>query len=136
MTDDIARLGRFVLERRRELDLTQLDVAAMGGPSNTTLTGIESGTRASLSGATLRKLDAAMRWFPGSARAVLQGGEPQSLEALSEFVAAPGARLKPEVTNADLLRAMHEMTDAIREMNEGNRELRERLERGEGRARD
>lgn len=75
MFDD---LKRAVLARREELDLSQLDVWAAGGPSNTTLTKIEGWEpgepEPTLSRPTFRKLDKALRWVPGSARAALREG--------------------------------------------------------------
>lgn len=73
------RLGRFVRERRAELDLTQLEVAGQGGPSNSKLTEIENSRLASLQRQTARKLDAGLKWEPGSARRTWNGGEPTPL---------------------------------------------------------
>jgi hypothetical protein len=50
-----------------------------GGPSNSTLTNLEAGTADRISPATLRKLDTGLRWAPGSAARVLDGGEPEAL---------------------------------------------------------
>lgn len=76
------RLAWWVKHRREdELDLTQLDVAAKGGPSNSTLTKIEGGNMTSLSRKTARTLDAGLDWQPGSARRLYNGeGEPLPLE--------------------------------------------------------
>ncbi len=76
MSTNAQRLGRYVLARRLELDLNQLDVHAAGGPSNSTLTEIENGRLDALTRATARKLDKGLRWEAGSARAVWDGGEP------------------------------------------------------------
>lgn len=74
------RLGRYVLERReKQLDLTQLDVHAAGGPSNSTQTEIENGRLEKLTRVTRKKLDAGLRWEPGSAQRVWDGGEPTPL---------------------------------------------------------
>lgn len=70
------RLAKAVRDRRSELDLTQLDVWQAGGPSNTTLTRVESGELDTLSRVTARKLDKGLRWAPGSARAIYDQGEP------------------------------------------------------------
>lgn len=77
MSTNAERLGKAVLARREELDMTQLDVWQAAGPSNTTLTKIESGNATSLARSTARKLDAALKWEPGSARRVWEGGEPR-----------------------------------------------------------
>lgn len=68
------RLAAAVIERREELDMTQMDAWNAGGPSNTTLTQIENGRLESLTSATARKLDKALRWKQGSAKAVWAGG--------------------------------------------------------------
>ncbi len=75
MANDVERLGRYVADRRKDLGLSQIDVWHKGGPSNSTLTGIENGTAKSVSTSTLRKLDTALNWTPGSARSVLSGQE-------------------------------------------------------------
>ncbi len=77
MPEDIARLGRYVIARRDQLDMNQLEVSNAGGPSNSTLTGIENGIATAVASSTLRKLDLALRWERGSARDVLSGGEPR-----------------------------------------------------------
>lgn len=76
MSTNAQRLGEYVLARRLELDLNQLDVHAAGGPSNSTLTNIENGRLEDLTRATARKLDKGLRWQPGSARSIWDGGEP------------------------------------------------------------
>lgn len=80
MSSNAERLAAVVLARREELALTQLEVAAAGGPSNTTLTMIENGLTANLTNATAKKLDRGLQWAPGSARAVWFGGDPTPLD--------------------------------------------------------
>lgn len=79
MSSNAKRLGEYVLARRDELQVSQLEVWQAGGPSNTTLTKIESGHLTKLERATARKLDAGLGWEPGSARRVWEGGEPSSI---------------------------------------------------------
>ncbi|MGW2666101.1 hypothetical protein ACWCW7_34540 [Nocardia tengchongensis] len=80
MTDrNIARLGQLALNRRLELGLSQVTVAKAGGPSDTTLTSLEAGTLSKVRPATLSKLDAGLRWVPGSAAAILRGEDPTPL---------------------------------------------------------
>lgn len=80
MTDrNIARLGQLALHRRLELGLSQASVAKAGGPSDTTLTSLEAGALSKVRPATLSKLDAGLRWIPGSAAAVLRGEDPSPL---------------------------------------------------------
>lgn len=73
--DDVRRLGLEVARRRSELGLSQIELWKRGGPSNSTLTGIESGVSQPPSRTTLRRLDAALEWTPGSAARVLAGGD-------------------------------------------------------------
>lgn len=79
MSSNAEWLAAAVRTRREELDLSQLDVWQRGGPSNTTLTEIENGRTSNLTRTTARKLDAALQWAPGSAKAVWAGGEPTPL---------------------------------------------------------
>lgn len=72
-------LAHHVLARRKKLDVNQLDVSAAGGPSNTKLTEIENGRLAELTSQTAKKLDKGLKWEPGSARRVWEGGEPTPL---------------------------------------------------------
>lgn len=73
---DQAGFGQQVRARREELGLTQAQVREAGGPSDTTLTKIESGEGPAPSRATLRKLEQALHWAEGSALTTLGGGEP------------------------------------------------------------
>lgn len=76
MPADPQRLGRYVKARREALGLSQDEVAARGGPSDTTLGKIEAGA-GGLSRISVAKLDHPLSWAPGSARRVLEGGEPE-----------------------------------------------------------
>lgn len=119
MSSNAQRLRDAVLARREELDLSQLDVWQAGGPSNTTLTEIENGRIQSLTRTTARKLDAGLRWEPGSAKRVWEGkGDPVRLfsdlstrdsrlvrEHLREQIAAAGL---DESTTARLLGVLDE----------------------------
>src|SRR5687767_7491695 len=77
MSSNAKRLGEYVLRRRTEPDLTQIEAWHAGGPSNTTQTTIENGNLETLTRATARKIDAGLGWEEGSARKVWNGGEPQ-----------------------------------------------------------
>lgn len=88
----IARLGTAVKSRRQQMGYTQQDVTRDGGPSDTTQTGIELGTASGVSAATLRKLDTALRWQPGSAKAVMDGGEPRVVDEPTDHQVA-GTRI-------------------------------------------
>lgn len=79
-----ARFGQFVYKRRRLLNLTQDEVTAAGGPSDAAQTRAENGTGPDPSIETLRKLDVALRWVPGSAARTLDGGVPDPVEQAAE----------------------------------------------------
>lgn len=80
--------------------MSQADLAnAMGGgrPAGS-VAAIEQGRRKTgVNGKTLAALDRALRWAPGSARTVLDGGNPIELRAVPEGVtvidAEPGMRV-------------------------------------------
>lgn len=103
----LERLGRTVRERRLALGLTQDQVTEAGGPSDKRQTKIENATPPAPSITTLAKLDVALRWNPGSAAAVLNGGTPIPSEArtlteedLERRVALALALERVGVTNA------------------------------------
>jgi hypothetical protein len=72
---DWGRLAEYVLERRIELDLTQAEVQAAGGPSPAVQRQIEGALSQSYQRRVLAALERALRWERGSVRAVLAGGE-------------------------------------------------------------
>ncbi|MFZ2173288.1 MAG: helix-turn-helix domain-containing protein [Rhodococcus sp. (in: high G+C Gram-positive bacteria)] len=82
VTSTRARFGQIVYRRRRLLNLTQDQVTAAGGPSDAAQTRAENGTGPDPSIETLRKLDVALRWAPGSAARTLEGGSPTPVEEL------------------------------------------------------
>jgi transcriptional regulator with XRE-family HTH domain len=92
---DLARLGRRVRQRRYELGLTQRDAAVAGRVSDQTWVNVERGTK--VSDRTLASVERSLRWQPGSAQAVAEGGEPVetggSDRSLQERVAALEAEL-------------------------------------------
>ena len=92
----VAALGRAVLRRRTTLGLSQKDIWDAGGPSDTTLSTWEKGTSASMPWkSTLMKLDGVLRWAPGSAAAVLAGGEPTELDEPASAAASSSSAEEP-----------------------------------------
>lgn len=74
--DDLDRLARKVRDHREHtLGLTQTDFGARGGLSMKTVQRIEAG-HASTQPLSLANLDRCAGWPIGSARAILDGGEP------------------------------------------------------------
>lgn len=110
-------LARLVKARRDELGLTQLDVWQADGPSNTTLTKIESGAIKALERATARKLDRALQWKPGSARNAFDGGvEPVAMNAplsVTELRNAIAAADVSEETRKLMLKALEAGRDPV-----------------------
>ncbi|AOW91767.1 DNA-binding protein [Rhodococcus sp. WMMA185] len=82
----------MVHKRRRFLNLTQDQVTAAGGPSDAAQTRAENGTGPDPSIETLRKLDTALQWVPGSAARALEGGDPTPLEMLGREEGKPRSR--------------------------------------------
>jgi hypothetical protein len=76
---DASRFGRLVQRRRQELGLSQADVGSGGGPSDATLRRLEQGLMDKPRFVTLSKLDAPLRWVPGSASRAFEGGDPTPL---------------------------------------------------------
>lgn len=77
---DRVRFGHLVRSRREELGLTQDDVTAAGGPSDTTQTRVENAEGPPPNVTTRNKLDRPLRWQPGSAARVWAGGDPIPLD--------------------------------------------------------
>lgn len=78
---DLARFGAIVKARRAALGLTQEEVNALGGPSDTTFTKIENLEWRPGRPATLRKLDDGLKWQPGSSASILyRGGQPEPID--------------------------------------------------------
>lgn len=120
------RLAFEVKFRRMQLDLNQVDLAAAGGPSNTTMTTIENARLTELTRATARKLDRALRWEAGSAMRVWNGkGRPKIVGGPIQddgYVASPGPRVDFAVPNLEVLAE-------LRAMREDQRAMLERLEK-------
>jgi transcriptional regulator with XRE-family HTH domain len=72
-------LANYVRARRVALNLNQGDLASRGGPGVVTVGKIERGEIAKPEVSTLRRLDTALQWEPGSAAAVLDGGQVREL---------------------------------------------------------
>lgn len=72
----VEALAAAVAERRAYLGRSQVDVWKRGGPSNSTMTSIESAASLSVTPSTLKKLDAGLDWTEGTALRVLLGELP------------------------------------------------------------
>lgn len=76
MEPDVQKLASAVKHRREELRLSQDAIAKRGGPSTTTVSDIEGGIGKVPRPSTLKKLDEALEWVPGSSEKILAGGSP------------------------------------------------------------
>lgn len=76
MEQDFARLGRYIVQRRTELRMTQEDIRASGGPGTLTLRKLEAGKASNYRPMVIAHLEAALGWANGSADRILNGGEP------------------------------------------------------------
>lgn len=108
-----ARLDFYVSERLAVLHMTRAELARRGGPNRSTLHKSTTGSR-SMSAATLARLDEALGWAHGSARAVLEGGEPvtpqhHDASAHTVLVAAEGLIREAGVILADAGRLLSEL---------------------------
>ncbi|MET7769733.1 helix-turn-helix transcriptional regulator [Nocardia sp. NPDC005366] len=111
------RFGRIIKERRDELGLTQMQIGDLGGPSAPTIRKIEDGD-ASISTHTLNKLDAPLRWCPGSAARTYAGGVPSEAPDLdspnSESIVSGPDSIRFELADLTaLLAASGRLTDAV-----------------------
>lgn len=122
MSANATRFGRIVSDRRGALDLTQVEVWDRRGPSNSTLTAIESG-RWKRYAATFRKLDTALEWEPGSARRVFDdGGDPIPIVAPQPKPAAAAG----DLTDDELLAELTYRMKRYAALNAKERDQRER----------
>jgi hypothetical protein len=80
MSEDWAALAQAVSDRRTQLRLSQEDIGRAGGPSDVVVSRIEHNSEPRPRGDTLHKLDEPLQWQPGSAVAILNGGQPTPIE--------------------------------------------------------
>lgn len=97
----LAELGRWIRERRKQLGLTQLEVAAAGPIAAKTLSDIECGQRrAPLRAPTRRALERALAWETGSLDAALAAGTPPPPLPGTEPLVPEAKSNKPTPANA------------------------------------
>lgn len=103
MSDDRERLGQVAKRRRLALGRTIAQVAEAAGITPKTVGKIEAGSR--VRELTLWRLNAGLDWQEGSTQSVLNGGEPEPLEAAAE---------RPRYTRDQLVAALgllHQIVD-------------------------
>lgn len=120
---DYSRLATAVLNARYAAGLSQAQVAAGGGPSDTTLAAIEASEwRSGRPGPTLSKLDAGLGWPRGTASALLAGydvdttvprrqasARPTAASADREVPAPARAAIRRELVERDLVEAEYQL---------------------------
>lgn len=99
-------MGWFASARRRELGLTQPEVARRGGPSAALVRQVESGTyKASMQATVRRGYETALRWEAGSIDSILEGGVPAPLPEDIESPSDANARPDRDSINGVMVRA-------------------------------
>lgn len=76
MTWDWPRLAAAIKDRRDELGLTQKGLADETGVTSTTIRNLEGGRTFSRLPPSVRPMEMALGWAPGSVKAILEGGTP------------------------------------------------------------
>ncbi|SUD49571.1 Uncharacterised protein [Nocardia otitidiscaviarum] len=108
-----ARLARLVLKRRQDLGVSRRQVSLTGGPTEPTMLKIERGQARRMEPDTMRKLDFALRWEPGTAAAIVAGDDPAPLQrgrGRHVAVGPPLIEVSAE-TIGQLVRAAQELTE-------------------------
>lgn len=103
MADDWARAGAYIRRRRKSLVMNQFELGDAAGLGRSTVQKLEAGT-ASPEAGTLRKLDRALNWQPGSIAAVAAGGEPTPIPA---DMRTESEWRRDEVSDDDLVGLIH-----------------------------
>ncbi|MEV0367573.1 hypothetical protein [Nocardia fusca] len=103
--------------------MTQQNVWDAGGPSDTTQSGIELGTATGVQRSTLLRLEKALQWAPGSARIIMEGGEPTPIERYREESGpAPGRDLHEQL--ASLAGRITSLSAQLRDIAQTQKDLR------------
>jgi len=104
MSRDWTRLPAAIRTARKRLGMTQVELAEAAGVSESTIQNLESRTHSRMP-ASMPKVERALGWAAGSARAVVDGGEPIPLQE------EPAAEVT-DLTGTGLpLRVVQEMTE-------------------------
>lgn len=111
--EDRARLARRVKHRRQQLDLTQTQLVAAGGPSVSVISRIESGKLDSYDGKSILRLERVLQWESGSIDAILDGRDPTPVgEVTTEKTLVPPSAL-PTGSRSGLASMSHDQLAAL-----------------------
>lgn len=113
---DWTRLADHVTAARKALDLTQHELVAAGGGSFSlsTLQGVERGTVRTRMPNTIADIERALGWAPGSARAVVLGGDPVVIPAVPVKMSEDALRVRRDLYSLP----KHERDQILRELTE------------------
>lgn len=118
-TDDLVRLGQYVMSRRAALGYKhRVDLANDLPFTDRTLADIENGARRSGPG-TYAILENALQWRPGSVAAILDGHEPTAAAEPAE----PADGQLDEVSVDELFAGLDEIVEALHEIVEALRRM-------------
>lgn len=117
---NLQRLADYVVTRRTELDWSQETLAAKSGLRTVTLSDIETAKDRDRRPTTLAKLERALGWRPGSARAVLAGGEPELIDQPTSGTPVSDERFRELMRRrAEMVAWIAEIDDEIQAGNTG-----------------
>jgi len=122
------RVAEAVRRRREYLGMTQLDVAAAGGPSIDRIQAIESARTDRYSARTLARMESALRLASGSIRALADGREV-TLKVTAEPEPSRPEPTEPTPTNAELADMVKTLRQEVREQRQQVQDLESLLRR-------
>lgn len=108
MSRDWVRLGHAIEAARDAKGMTQVALASAADISESTVQNLESGVERKRQPPSLKKVEVALGWAPGSAESILSGGEPVPLVETPQVEAA---RPADDGTAGLPLRIVQELSD-------------------------
>lgn len=123
------RLANAVRGRRKELGLSQSQLRGRGGPSGPTIVRIEHAEVPLPSSVTLAKLDRALGWKPGAAKALVEDGTEPSLAEQQPWIPGRGSSTVPIAVVTDLIGVADRIGQLADDTTLNLAELRKRLNR-------
>lgn len=109
MTDEWERVAETVKRRRTELGLSQRQAARLADDLSPTTWGSLEKRMQPVSPLSAAAMSKALQWTPDSIARILDGGDP-------EEVAPPAPDLPEGATEAELVQAVRDLTEAVRQL--------------------